>query len=54
MARTTSTTWRAGWRRWSWRWTATRTAAPSIVNTARRTAALYLMQFHHVMEDEAQ
>ena len=55
MARTTSTTWRAGWRRWSWRWTATRTAAPSgIVDTARRTAALYLMQFHHVMEDEAQ
>ena len=25
-----------------------------IVDTARRTAALYLMQFHHVMEDEAQ
>ena len=54
MARTTSTTWRAGWRRWSWRWTATRTARRRIVDTARRTAALYLMQFHHVMEDEAQ
>jgi len=24
-----------------------------IVDTARHTAALYLMQFHHVMEDEA-
>ena len=23
-----------------------------IVDTARRTAALYLMQFHHVMEDD--
>jgi len=28
-------------------------AGQRIVDTARRTAALYLMQFHHVMEDDA-
>lgn len=28
-------------------------AEQRIVDTARRTAALYLMQFHHVMEDDA-